>query len=194
MIDKQRLEDAKAGNVQEQVSIGKYYYFGAWGLGENIDYKKALFWLTKAAEQGHVKSQHSVGFMHYKGEGTQIDYETAFHWYTKAAEQGYTPSQNNLGCLYRDGRGVTEDFEEAFIWFSIAAEQGIAISQCNLGLIYLEGKGVPESLIDAAYWINLSRGQGYEYAEELWNEHELWKFEDELFERISRQISKYKKG
>ena len=45
MIDKQRLEDAKAGNVQEQVSIGKYYYFGAWGLGENIDYKKALFWL-----------------------------------------------------------------------------------------------------------------------------------------------------
>ena len=96
--------------------------------------------------------------------------------------------------MYRDGRGVAEDFEEAFIWFSIAAEQGIAISQCNLGLIYLEGKGVPESLIDAAYWINLSRGQGYEYAEELWNEHELWKFEDELFERISRQISKYKKG
>ena len=96
--------------------------------------------------------------------------------------------------MYRDGRGVTEDFEEAFIWFSIAAEQGIAISQCNLGLIYLEGKGVPESLIDAAYWINLSRGQGYEYAEELWNEHELWKFEDELFERISRKISKYKKN
>ena len=108
MIDKQRLKDAKAGNIQEQVSIGKYYYFGAWGLGENIDYKKALFWLTKAAEQGHVESQHSVGFMHYEGQGTQIDYETAFHWYTKAAEQGYTPSQNNLGCLYRDGRGVAE--------------------------------------------------------------------------------------
>ena len=88
---------------------------------------------------------------------------------------------------------MAEDFQEAFIWFSIAAEQGVAISQCNLGLLYLEGKGVPESLIDAAYWINLSRGQGFEYAIELWHEHELWKFEDELFERISRQISKYKK-
>ena len=82
MIDKQRLQDAKAGNVQEQFSIGMYYYEGAFGLGENIDYKKALFWLTKAAEQGHVESQHSVGFMHYEGQGTQIDYETAFHWYT----------------------------------------------------------------------------------------------------------------
>ena len=194
MIDKQRLEDAKAGNVQEQVSIGKYYYFGAWGLGENIDYKKALFWLTKAAEQGHIKSQHSVGFMHYKGEGTQIDYETAFHWYTKAAEQGYTPSQNNLGCLYRDGRGVAEDVEEAFIWHSMGAEKGNASCACNLGLMYLEGNGVPESLIDAAYWINLSRGQGFEYAIELWHEHKLWKFEDELFERISRKISKYKKN
>ena len=82
MIDKQRLQDAQAGNVKEQFSVGMYYYEGAFGLGENIDYEKALFWITKAAEQGHVESQHSVGFMHYKGQGTQIDYETAFHWYT----------------------------------------------------------------------------------------------------------------
>ena len=131
--------------------------------------------------------------MHYEGQGTQIDYETAFHWYTKAAEQGYTPSQNNLGCLYRDGRGVAEDFEEAFIWFTIGAEKGNSRCQCNLGLMYLEGNGIAESLIDAAYWINLSRGQGFEYAIELWHEHKLWKFEDELFERISRRITKYKK-
>ena len=51
MIDKQRVQDAKAGNVKEQFSVGMYYYEGAFGLGENIDYEKALFWLTKAAEQ-----------------------------------------------------------------------------------------------------------------------------------------------
>ncbi len=96
--------------------------------------------------------------------------------------------------MYRDGDGVDEDLEEAFIWFSIAAEQGSSEAQCNLGLMYLEGNGVPESLIDAAYWINLSRGQGDEYAEELWNEYELWQFEDDIVERISRKISKYKKG
>ena len=44
MIDKQRLQDAKAGNVKEQFSVGMYYYEGAFGLGENIDYEKALFW------------------------------------------------------------------------------------------------------------------------------------------------------
>jgi hypothetical protein len=49
-------------------------------------------------------------------------------------------------------------------------------------------------LIDAAYWINLSRGQGDEYAEELWNEYELWQFEDDIAERISRKITKYRKG
>jgi hypothetical protein len=95
--------------------------------------------------------------------------------------------------MYRDGRGVAEDFEEAFIWHSMGAEKGNAPCQCNLGLMYLEGNGVSESLIDAAYWINLSRGQGFEYAIELWHEHKLWKFEDELFERISKKISKYKK-
>jgi hypothetical protein len=40
----------------------------------------------------------------------------------------------------------------------------------------------------------LSRGQGDEYAEELWNEYELWQFEDDIAERISRKISKYKKN
>ena len=36
MIDKQRLEDAKAGNVKEQFSVGMYYYEGAFGLGKDI--------------------------------------------------------------------------------------------------------------------------------------------------------------
>ena len=34
MIDKQRLQDAKAGDVKEQFSVGMYYYEGAFGLGE----------------------------------------------------------------------------------------------------------------------------------------------------------------
>jgi|TARA_B110000046_G_C12821240_1_gene325511 TPR repeat protein len=53
------------------------------------DYKQALYWYAKAAEQNNVEAQTNLGFMYDTGEGIPQDYKQALKWYTKAAEQDY---------------------------------------------------------------------------------------------------------
>lgn len=36
------------------------------------DYKTALKWYIKGAEQGHAKAQSSLGFMYFNGEATDV--------------------------------------------------------------------------------------------------------------------------
>jgi len=59
-------------------------------LGEGVpkDDKKALVWLTKAAEQGHPKATARLGIMYYFGKDVPQDYKKAFFWVAKLAEQG----------------------------------------------------------------------------------------------------------
>ena len=81
------------------VVLGVIYYNGK---GVPQDYKKAVYWYTKAAEQGNVNAQWSLGFMYYYGEGVPQDYQKAFYWYTKAADQGNTDAQFYLGFMYNE--------------------------------------------------------------------------------------------
>ena len=58
------------------------------------DYKQAVKWYTKAAEQGDASAQYepSVKVLTMAREYLQ-DYKQAVKWYTKAAEQGYVKAQ-----------------------------------------------------------------------------------------------------
>ena len=80
--------------------------------------------LRKAAEQGDVDAQFSLGFMYADGEGVPEDDAEAVRWYQKAAEQGHAEAQINLGVMYGTGEGVPEDQVLAYAWFSMAAAQG----------------------------------------------------------------------
>jgi hypothetical protein len=61
-------------------------------------------------------------------------------------------------------------------WLTKAAEQGEAEAQFILGEIYIEGKGALKSFKTAKYWVQLAYENGFNRAEGLWNEHELWKY------------------
>ena len=78
----------------------------------------------KAAEQGDVLGQSSLGDMHYFGKGMLEDYREAAKWYRKAAEQGLAHAQYNLGVMYSRGEGVSKDFVKAYAWANLAAAQG----------------------------------------------------------------------
>ena len=80
----------------------------------------AVAWLIKAAEQGHVMAQFTLGAMYDKGDGVPEDDAEAIEWYTKAAEQGDTEAQYKLGVMYANGKGVTEDFKQGYMWFTLA--------------------------------------------------------------------------
>ena len=55
------------------------------GKGVKKSYKKAAFWLIKAAEQGNTDAQNNLGISYYDGQGVKQSYEKAAYWFTKAA-------------------------------------------------------------------------------------------------------------
>ena len=96
-----------------------------------ILYKKAVYWLRKAANQVYASAQNSLslGSMYRKGYGVTKDYKEAVYWFRKAADQGNAKAQNNLGSMYRKGYGVAKDYKEAVYWFRKAADQGFEIAK-----------------------------------------------------------------
>jgi hypothetical protein len=94
------------------------------GRGVTQDYKQAVKWYTKAAEQGDAKAQHNLALMYDIGQGVPQDYKQAVKWYTKAAEQGHAGAQHNLALLYAKGQGVPQDNVYAHMWFNLAAANG----------------------------------------------------------------------
>jgi len=63
------------------------------------DFKKGVYWHTKAAEQGHANAQLQLGICYGTGEGVPKDYEKAKYWVTKSAEQGYEEAKKLLATL-----------------------------------------------------------------------------------------------
>ena len=150
---------AEQGDAKAQDDLGFMYSWG-WGQGVSQDYKKAVFWYTKAAEHGVADAQYSLGSMYSIGPGVVQDYKKAVFWYTKAAEHGDTLSQFSLGLMYYRGQGVSQDYKKAVLWYTKAAEQGDAGAQNNLGLMYLKGQGVPQDYKLAYVWSSLSAASG----------------------------------
>ena len=91
------------------------------GEGVTQDYKQAVYWYTKSAEQGDAGAQYNLALMFVNGEGVTQDYKQAVDWYRKAAEQGYAGAQNNLGLMFFEGKGVTQDYVQAHKWWNISA-------------------------------------------------------------------------
>jgi len=150
---KTRKDDSLA-----QYLMGRMYYYGR---GVTQDYKKAVEWFTKAAEQGNAKGQNNLGVLYENGKGVTKDKAKAVEWYTKSAEQGYATGQNHLGAMYRKGYGVTTDDKKAFEWYTKSAEQGYAGGQSNLGVMYRIGQGVTKDYKKAFEWFTKSAEQGY---------------------------------
>jgi hypothetical protein len=130
------------------------------GKAVEQDYKQAIRWFTKAAEQGHAAAQLNLGAMYHEGKGVEQDYKQAIRWFTKAAEQEDAYAQFNLGQMYDEGKAVEQDYKQAIKWFTKAAEQGYAAAQFNLGLMYFDGEGVEQDYKQAIKWYSKAADQG----------------------------------
>ena len=124
--------------------LGEKYYNGD---GVERDYREAVKWYRKAAEQGNIYAQNNLGSCYYYGNGVLQDYEEAVKWYQESARQGMSIAQNFLGDCYLNGKGVSEDYGEAVKWYQESARQGYPVAQNNLGNCYKNGWGVSLPLI-----------------------------------------------
>jgi len=57
---------------------------------------KAAKWSRKAAENGYVSGQYSLGVAYQNGHGVAQSNAEAARWYRKAADQEYLEAQGNL--------------------------------------------------------------------------------------------------
>lgn len=144
------------GDLQAQGDLAVESYYdgiaknGAMGqiLKNDSDILESL---KKAANQGHVKAQVTLGTIYHTGlryddslKYTQ-DFKSAREWYTKAADQGNAEAQIQLGNLYDKGIGVTQNYIKAVEWYTKAVKQNNHNAQYLLGKMYEEGRGVPQN-------------------------------------------------
>jgi TPR repeat protein len=120
-----QLNQSKAnqGDANAQFTLALLYEKGA---GTPQDTRYAIYWYTKAAEQGHVNAQYYLGKLYMYGYGEEVrqNPKLAVYWLTKASEQGLFQAQYVLGHLYEWGDGGPQDYKQAFYWYTKAAEQG----------------------------------------------------------------------
>ena len=58
------------------------------GRGVPQDYKQAVHWFTKSAEQGDAEAQSNLGVMYGKGKGVLQNYKKAYMWFNLAIHNG----------------------------------------------------------------------------------------------------------
>ena len=117
---------AAAGDASAQYDVGVSLYYGR---GRPQDYVKALYWVTQAANQGHMEAQVLLATIYREGLAVPADTVQVAHWTSLAAEQGHGLSQFSLGVLYMTGDGVPKDLVLAHKWANLAAAQRVLLAE-----------------------------------------------------------------
>ena len=114
---------ASAGQPNAQTSMGWAYMSDYLELAPN--YKLAMEWNLKAANQGFGEGSSNIGLLYENGWGMPVNYAAAAKWYLKAIEQGAHSGQAelHLGALYENGRGVGKNLELAEYLYRTVVEK-----------------------------------------------------------------------
>ncbi|WP_437745034.1 tetratricopeptide repeat protein [Sorangium sp. So ce1504] len=102
--------------------------------------------LARAAEQGDVEAQVSLGRIYLKGlPSVPRDAARARAWLLRAAPSQHPSAAYFLGVMSQNGDGVKADPAEAARWFEIAARGGSPDAMFLLANAYRAGAGVPRN-------------------------------------------------
>ena len=74
-------------------------YMSEKGQGVPKDYKEAVEWYKKAAEQEYVDAQNNLGTMYAKGLGVPKDYIQAYAWFNLVASNRDIVAKKNRGII-----------------------------------------------------------------------------------------------
>ncbi len=115
------------------------------------DYRLALEWFRKSADQGNGEALAYLGHMHEKGLGVDRDIEKAVEFYKQAAALGHALGLIFLGDLQLNGLGIDRSPRKALANYQKAAEQvgdleSAGLAQLRMGAMHCQGKGVEKDL------------------------------------------------
>lgn len=113
------LLKAYDGDPEAQYRLGEMF---ADGTGTVVDQSEAVYWYSRATEQGHAAAQYKLGNAYFHGVGTKPDKAKALEWWHIAAENGNREAQYHLGRAYFYGIDVQQNSKVALDWFERSAQ------------------------------------------------------------------------
>lgn len=145
-------------NAQQCYQCAEAYHRSAPNAADPADFmQQAMYYYSKAAEQGHAAAAMALGTCCYKGVGCPQSVGAAIKWFTVAAEQGDAEAQFRLAwCLLES---APEQATSAVQWLARAAEQGNAAAAYDLAVCYLNGNGTAASPELAARYLQQAAAQ-----------------------------------
>lgn len=128
------------------------------------DFKRAVFWFSKAASQNVANAHYNLGVMFQQGLGVRKDVNKALGWYEKAAQLGHPEAMYNLGIAYIEGIGTARNITRGVAFFKQAANAGVAQAAYNLGVLYESNFIGPIDLARASEWYQVAANEGHQEA------------------------------
>jgi TPR repeat protein len=125
----------------------------------------AAGWFRKAAEQGHLSAQSSLGLAYVEGAGVPQDACEGVEWFKKSASQDDPVGLYNLGLAYHLGICLPRSPQQFFRLTELSARLGYAPAQSNLGAAYGEGIGVERDDSKAIEYYRMAAMQNYALAQ-----------------------------
>lgn len=77
-------------------SLADIYFYG---MGVNVDYKKAVYYYSKAADKGYAVAQYQLGICYSKGLGVEKDYVKAVEYFKLASSNGLKEATDVLNVI-----------------------------------------------------------------------------------------------
>ena len=125
---------AEAGDPDAQFNLGQAYKLGR---GVQSDMAMANNWYRKAAQQGHLRAEDSLGLLMFQ----QGDRAGAMPYLERAASRGEPRAQYIVGTSLFNGDVIGKDWVRAYALMSRASAAGL--SQATTSLEQM-GKYIPE--------------------------------------------------
>lgn len=172
--------------------LGDMHYYG---LGMPKNFERAAFYYELTIDKNKIEYINSsivdyknpynvgsafyqLGIMNLNGEYFEKNEQQAVDYIKKAAN--LVPfARNYLGTMYEDGIGLLKNPTKAFESYKLASDNGSISAYFNLGRSYLYGIGTATNKTKAAYWFKQAFENGIEDARKIWNENELWKYDED---------------
>ncbi|MFB3056848.1 MAG: tetratricopeptide repeat protein, partial [Ignavibacteriaceae bacterium] len=114
-------QEANSGDVLAQHELGLRYLLGE---GTTADTTKAVYWISKAAEQKLPSAMYNYAILLINGWGVDWDPFSAFNYFKGAAKAGMIQAQYVVGILYTDNLIVKRDLNYAYYWVQKSADEG----------------------------------------------------------------------
>lgn len=153
-------KSAKSGDAEAQLALARQYADEARKTQKEKrakrEWKQAVAWYSKSAEQGFAEAQYELGGMYVVGDGVEKDEDRGVQLLIKAAEQGLAAAQFEIGNLHLVGARLEQDSELGLDMLIMAANQRHLPAQKQLGTMYFQGVGVEKDLVQAHLWFSIA--------------------------------------